>query len=434
MKLALLLIALLLFSFPIASCPPNNNDSSKEDVYFGVTFGGKTATEAKLLIDKVKAYSNLFIVNSWDVSVNETELNETCNYAFNANLSFIVYIYISSRIYPWQPNWLETAKQRWGDKFLGIYLYDEPGGKQIDKGQWDYSTAHGGVIINRFENVTNQAEAANRFVTSIANTGNMRRLKNLSISAFTSDYALYWFDYLAGYNVVFAELGWDHKQAQHIALCRGAAKVQNKQWGAIIAWASNEPPYLASSSKMYEDLVLAYHAGAKYLIVFNYPQLNPYGALTDEHFNAIEKFWNYVHNAQEGHNMVDSDVAFVLPKDFGWGMRHPYDKIWGLWAPDENSTSIGQSISDLIEEYNTKLDVIYDEPQFNFANKYSKIYYWNGTVADMSKSSMDTEFIYLLLIATTLSGLIALTLIKYQIKRRNSIQSIPNTTNLFMER
>jgi len=182
MKFTLLLVALLLFSLPITSCPQNINDLTEEEVYFGVTFGGKTFNEAKLLIDKVKDYTNLFIVNSWDVSVNETELNQTCDYAFNADLNFIVYIYISTRIYPWQANWLQTAQERWEDKFLGIYLYDEPGGKQIDLGQWDYSTAHGGIMIKRFENITNHAEAADRFVTSIANTGNMQRLKNLSIS------------------------------------------------------------------------------------------------------------------------------------------------------------------------------------------------------------------------------------------------------------
>ena len=58
--------------------------------------------------------------------------------------------------------------------------------------------------------------------------------ENNNISRFTSDYALYWFDYLSGYDAVFAELGWDHNRTQHIALNRGAADVQNKDWGTII--------------------------------------------------------------------------------------------------------------------------------------------------------------------------------------------------------
>ncbi len=77
-----------------------------------------------------------------------------------------------------------------------------------------------------------------------------------------------------------------------LGLCRGAANVQGKDWGAIITWATNDPPYLPSGTQMLEQLNTAYDAGAKYVIVFNYPQINPYGALTDEHFEAMQTFWN----------------------------------------------------------------------------------------------------------------------------------------------
>ena len=91
---------------------------------------------------------------------------------------------------------------------------------------------------------------------------------------FTSDYALYWFDYLAGYDAIFAELGGNRgtdSKIQQIALCRGAAKVQNKQWGAIITWAYNNPPYMENGTEMLQDMRTAYRAGANYLIIFNYP-------------------------------------------------------------------------------------------------------------------------------------------------------------------
>ena len=64
---------------------------SDEDFFFGVTFGGNTTSEAKLLIDKVKGYTNLFVVDNWDVAMNETLLTEICDYAVNANLNIIVY-------------------------------------------------------------------------------------------------------------------------------------------------------------------------------------------------------------------------------------------------------------------------------------------------------------------------------------------------------
>ena len=44
----------------------------------------------------------------------------------------------------------------------------------------------------------------------------MQDAKNRSIPVFTSDYALYWFDYLAGFDGVFVELGWNHSRTQQI--------------------------------------------------------------------------------------------------------------------------------------------------------------------------------------------------------------------------
>src|SRR3972149_4346269 len=93
--------------------------SSKQDFFFGVSFGQNTTAQAKLLIDKVKDYTNFFLINSWDISTNQTALNEICNYAAAANLKFIVFFdFISTQYYAWHQPWLEMAKQRWGDKFL----------------------------------------------------------------------------------------------------------------------------------------------------------------------------------------------------------------------------------------------------------------------------------------------------------------------------
>jgi hypothetical protein len=34
----------------------------------------------------------------------------------------------------------------------------------------------------------------------------------------------------------------------------------------------------------------------------------------------------------------------------------------------------------LIEKYGLKLDIIYDDPKFNFEEKYAKVYFWNSTI------------------------------------------------------
>ena len=109
------------------------------------------------------------------------------------------FAFISHIIYPWQIKWVEDAKERWGSKLLGIYFFDEPGGKQIDTGTWNNNPAV-------FANVTNYDEAANAYVNSLSSVQSMKDLRTAGIPAFTSDYALYWFDYLAGYNTVFVEL------------------------------------------------------------------------------------------------------------------------------------------------------------------------------------------------------------------------------------
>ena len=389
--------------------------SGSSEFFFGVSFGGTTVNQAKLLIDRVKGYTNLFVVNSWEINgaANETLLNEVCEYAINANLSVIVYlnfvyynytldlgnIYNASSwdlygVSPWHVQWLNTAMDRWGSKFLGVYLYDEPGGTQIDLGYWD-GTPMTGEPPDTFVNVTTHSQAAANYTASLRQSGSMQHITNTSIPdavnskvpVFTSDYALYWFDYLGGYDAVFAQLGGTaggNSKIQQIALCRGAAAAQNKQWGTIITWTRNEPPYLEGAEDLLEDMAMAYQAGATYLIVFNYPYNstdNQYGILTDKHFNAMEQFWSQTRNSPRNTlSQTRGEVAFVLPKDYGWGMRHPDDKIWGLFPTDNMSLPIWNNMNTLTEKYGTKLDIIYDDPQFNTANKYQEIYYWNSTI------------------------------------------------------
>jgi hypothetical protein len=413
-----------------------NHAPSHEEFFFGVTFGGNTTCEAKLLIDKVKGYTNLFVVNNWDIALNETALTEICDYAVEANLNVIVYFsfifFNVSQLYPrWQDifrdvgvepfhtPWLIATWDRWGEKFLGAYVLDEPGGKQIDLGHYSgYTTRHSGENQTTFRKVSDYSDAAGRFVRGVGSYY-VQRLNNVSYSrsipnatgriipVFTADNALYWFDYLAGYDTVFAELGWNHNEAQHIALCRGAANVQNKQWGAIITWAYNDPPYLASGTQMLQDMNMAYYSGAKYLIVFNYPQINPYGAFTEEHFTAMETFWNQIHSFP-GNILakVEGQVALVLPKDYGWGMRQGDDKIWGLWPADDLSPIIGKRIATLINKYGSKLDIIYDDPQFNYTEKYSKVCYWNSSTplyfSSLPIVSSDELYATLLIAAITI--------------------------------
>jgi hypothetical protein len=381
MKIGWLLLFIILVvaavSFPLIYLQnENTNGVSDEEFFFGVSFGGDTFNQAKLLIDKVKGYTNFFLINNWDVSTNETVLNEISQYAIDANMSIMVYFdFIPYQTYPWLNTWLSTAKERWGNQFLGVYLYDEPGGKQIDTGQW----RSGEEATELFENVSDYSDAANRFTTAIPSCLSWQFARNHSISLFTSDYALYWFDYLAGYDAIFVELGWDHNIIQHIALDRGAADVQDRDWGAILVWMNKTDPSLGSGPEILQDMITAYRAGTKYVIVFDFPYDKPFGILEEEHFEAMETFWEMIHSTHQDIEKVEADVAFVLPKDYGWGMRSLDDNIWGVWPPDDRAPLIWDNMNKAIEEYGLRLDIIYDDPQFNYAERYSQIIYWNST-------------------------------------------------------
>ena len=416
-RIWLLVLAALLASaciLPVAYFSfQTKTDPQSLNLFFGVSFGGNTTSEAKLLIDRVKSYTNLFVINSWQISGagNASALDEICDYAVNAGMSIMVYFsYVlwnySARVMArfnvsswadygialWHIPWLNSARERWGNKFLGAYLYDEPGGKQIDQGYWTGTMT--GALPATFRNVTTYSQAAANYTRSIIRSDSMQHITNTSIPngvnsripVFTSDYALYWFDYLAGYDAIFTQLGENRgtdSKIQQIALCRGAAKVQNKQWGAIITWAYNNPPYMENGTEMLQDMWTAYRAGANYLIIFNYPYntTNPYGTLTDDHFSAMQKFWNQIQNSPQNTFGEDqSQTAFVLPKDYGWGMRSPNDKIWGLFPADNLSTPIWNSMKTLIQRYGSKLDIIYENPQFDLTHKYQAIYYWNDTI------------------------------------------------------
>jgi hypothetical protein len=253
---------------------------------------------------------------------------------------------------------------------LGFYAYDEPAGRQLDLNE------------SRIGNTlpSNYVDAAYQFENNMSSQLNSIKnyLSSTHYQLFTSDYALYWFNYKAGYDVVFAEFGWNYSRQLNAALCRGAATVQNKDWGAIMLWTYTVPPYLGSGAELYKDLLLAYDNGAKYILVFDSNEDHSEGILKDKHLLALQQFWQYTQNNPRKSSPVGSRVAFVLPNGFGYGFRGPDDKIWGLWQADALTQNISVSVGSLLGEYGTKLDIIYDDgllPGNTYG--YSKLIYWN---------------------------------------------------------
>jgi len=445
----------------------SSEEKNKETVFVGITYCGDTIEGGKALIDKVKNYTNLFVLQSGTLQRDLEKVEELGDYAISSGLSFLPYFstYLPHLISPW----LETATCKWGNQFLGVYYGDEPGGRMLD----DYvefkdvqtddtimKTRYGDIVVHRLdgiiihyelsgtihllkpestngsssseESITDNPESSSIYITCYSN-GTIRvtqpdgqistvdrifgipgfetyedllaarpfkdfddaaqrfishhqdrieNLKSKSIEIFTSDYALYWFDYVSGYDVVLSQLGWNHTLEQDVALVRGAARMQNKDWGVIITWKYNRPPYLDNGTEVYEQMCMAYECGAKYIVLFNYFEegAGPYGTIEEEHFWALERFWNEaVKDSDVIQASIEPETVLILPNNYGWGMRWKEDKIWGVLKPDEKSLQIWNLLQNALTKHGLKLDIVYDDAEFPVTSQYQQIYSWNQT-------------------------------------------------------
>ncbi len=376
--LGILLVAVLSVSI-IATIEWLGSVYSTPEFFVGIEFAydenagdvEELVDDLKDLVDKVKDYVNLFVIGSLEITFDQTALNEACDYIVDSGLHLIV-LFTDSRMYNYTIfNWMEDAKQKYSDKFLGVYRYDEPGGNQLDQGPE--------MLIEGGKNYTDVAANYTNALTLIVS-----HYMNFSEYVFTADYGLYWFNYKAGYTAVFVEFGWNHSRLLHIGLCRGAAKAYNKEWGAIVTWTYTNPPYIVESKEeLYDDMILAYKSGAKYVVVFDYPKIEQYGILTENHFAALKDFWSYVHSNPQEHGIIQGEVAYVLPQDYGFGFRNAGDKIWGLWSAGDLSQKVWVDANMLIDQYGSLLDIVYDDAETMDAvkSRYNRLFFWNETLS-----------------------------------------------------
>jgi hypothetical protein len=438
---------------------PTELDSTPE-TFVGVTYCGDSIEDAKLLIDRVKDYTNLFVLQSGVLQRSFESVTEIGDYAISCGLFFLPYFgsYISHSF----SSWIETAQQRWGDHFVGVYYDDEPGGKMLDDyvefkdadtGNNIIKTRYGDVVVEAPSGVVVHYEingiihlyepsnlAENSYFTNLASNQSRvtdiyatfypngtyiiskfnsilpdnhasnwsslisyeellinhpfkttdevvdrfysRNHENIQFMAnrtkvFTSDYAMYWFDYKAGYDVILAQIGWNNSFPQNIALIRGAANLQNKEWGAILTWKYNTPPYLDTGTELLRQMQTAYECGAKYIILFNYYENTgtPYGTLQDEHFIALETFWNNLD--KNIHHSITANSVLILPENYGCGFRWKEDRVWGVLKPSEDSYKIWNILQVALKDNSFHLDIVYESPEYIVTNKYLHVIYWN---------------------------------------------------------
>jgi hypothetical protein len=361
---------LLLLTFGLLGKPPIEESP---DFFVGVDVAYADLAAIKKLIDEISPYTNLFVIGSTGITYNVTQLNEVCNYVYDRGMYFMIYLHPLEDLerLDEQRQWVEDARIRWGERFLGLYAYDEVGGNQMDQTE-----------LRLIEVADNYTDAADKYINQLKQILRHTRedpINSGNLTLFTSDYVLYWFDYKASYDVVFAEFGWNYSRQLNVALDRGAATVQNKEWGVMITWTYNHPPYIESGTELYQDMILAYNNGAKYILVFDTNKNYTEGILEKEHLEALEQFWQYTQDNPRNNLQIENRVAFVLPKGYGYGFRGPNDKIWGLWEADALSLEISHHLGSLFKEYGTKLDIIYDD-EIRYSELYSKYIFWNGTI------------------------------------------------------
>src|SRR4030067_304543 len=287
----LTLVVIILFSL-FAALVWLDTPPEIPEFYVGVevAYTNANVDDVRNMVDKVRNYTNVFVIGSIELTFNETALNDSCDYIHNAGLKIVV-LFTDATKYDFDTlTWLTQAQTKYGNAFLGLYRYDEPGGDQLENKEF-------------------------RFVKKTTNS---------------------------------------------------AAQAGN--------FSKHSTPYLESGDELYDDLTLAYSAGAKYIIVFNYPKIGPYGTLTENHFDALKKFWDYSQSNPQAFGSTRGNVAYVLPKDYGFGLRKVDDTIWGLFPADELSAKTWNDVNQLVSQYGAGFDILFDDEALDgVLNRYDRV-------------------------------------------------------------
>jgi hypothetical protein len=344
------------------------------DVFVGVDIAYGGVNETKAVIDQVSPYTNLIVLGNKKATDYVNTCNETIQYAYDHGLYVVTF---QPSMIPYLETggiqeWFSYAYTTWGDHFLGIYSYDEPGGKQLESNFYH--------II-----ATDYVDAASKYENALEPRSYLAH--SLNYSVFTSDFGLYWFDYKVGYDAVFAEFVWNYDRQLTVALTRGAATVQNKDWGIIIDWKYSESPYIESGDALYSDMVLAYENGAKYIVIFDTNKDYTQGILGNEQLEAMQRFWEYTQTHPRNPTPTIDRTGYILPDGYGYGFRGPQDTIWGLWGPDSLTNNICLSANALLNQYGSNLDIIYDDGLQLGNNGYGQLIRWNSYVPPTSTPS-----------------------------------------------
>ncbi len=388
--LAVLLVLALVFTL-VGIDLQSQQASSRPAVFVGVDIAYGNETDVYAVADAVYGYANLIIVGSLNVTQNTAALTRVCNFLYQKGFYFIVFVAFAKNDYlpprgP-TPAFVGMASAKWEDKFLGIYLFDEVGGYQLDTSEKVVPSAPTIQFDARDYAYASEAYVAG-LTGYITESSDWFTPSPVQSQLFTSDYGLYWYDYLSGYGTVFTEFVGNQSRQIAVALDRGAAHTFGEDWGVIITYQGNST--IENATQLYSDMTFAWQSGAKYIVVFdgNSTEATPYGVLMPAHLNAMKQFWNYTKtNTRSGE--YPADTAYVLPANYGYGFRGPSDTIWGLWNADALSPQVWNGANSLLATYGNNLDIVYETRLGSeyVALPYKTLIFWNGATIQNNSTS-----------------------------------------------
>jgi len=151
----------------------------------------------------------------------------------------------------------------------------------------------------------------------------------------------------------------------------------------MITWKYYDVPFLDTGEKIYSQMLSAYQAGAKYIVIFNYAkddEGNTAAAMIEEHYLALERLWKDIHSKPYT-DLSKPEAALVLPNNYGWGMRDHDDSIWGFWNTDEKTEQIAIIMGKLLARYGASLDIVFEDEAYPVSKSdYKVVYYWSQTL------------------------------------------------------
>lgn len=128
-----LVVALLLIS--VGANLLTDEKQEEPTLFIGVDIASGDESCVYRVADAVAGVANLIIIGTLNVTQDTLALTRVCDYLYQRDFYFIVYVaFAVEGLFPPRgpdPEFFNTTAKQWGNKFLGVYMFDEPGENKL---------------------------------------------------------------------------------------------------------------------------------------------------------------------------------------------------------------------------------------------------------------------------------------------------------------